>query len=177
MKTCAAEGCDRLTKRKFYCDKHVKRWKRHGDPLKSLISVDGEYKRCTANECDPRATHFCKTDSPLCPKHYARFQRLGSPNAPLTRIPRNRWIDTNGYVKLSYKGKFFAFEHRLAMEEYLGRSLVRGETVHHRNGVRHDNRLENLELWTIRQPPGQRVEDLVNWAREILARYENYSSP
>jgi hypothetical protein len=59
------------------------------------------------------------------------------------------------------------------MSEKLGRPLRPGENVHHLNGVRDDNRPENLELWVTYQPPGQRPADLVAWAREILARYDN----
>ena len=70
----------------------------------------------------------------------------------------------------SGKGQY-VFEHILVMEQILGRHLLPDESVHHRNGVRDDNRPENLELWTRPQPTGIRVTDAIAWAREILARY------
>ena len=57
------------------------------------------------------------------------------------------------------------------MEQQLGRPLLPDETVHHINGVRDDNRPENLELWSSSHPKGQRVEDKVEWAAEILKQY------
>lgn len=83
----------------------------------------------------------------------------------LVKAPAHPRARADGYVR----------EHILVIEQELGRFLLPGETVHHRNGVRDDNRPENLELWTSSQPSGQRVSDLLAWAHEILARYGDHA--
>lgn len=82
-----------------------------------------------------------------------------------------KFIKKNGYVLVGLPGNCYVFEHRLVMEEFLKRPLKSNENVHHKNGNRSDNSIQNLELWTTNQPSGQRVEDLILYAKSILDLY------
>jgi HNH endonuclease len=83
-----------------------------------------------------------------------------------------RVYDCSSGYKIKQINNKKIYEHRDIMEKQLGRILFPKETVHHKNGDRSDNRLENLELWSGAQPPGQKVEDKIRWAKELIARYE-----
>ncbi len=79
-------------------------------------------------------------------------------------LPEHPRAKSNGYV----------LEHIIVIEKKLNRVLIKGENVHHINGVKDDNRPENLELWSTSQPCGQRVIDKINWAKEILELYKDF---
>lgn len=113
----------------------------------------------------------------LCSTHY-RWRQEGKDLASPVRhraASGQGSITSDGYRVLMINGKKGIREHRYVMEQVLGRYLWPWEKVHHRNGVRADNRPENLELWITQQPSGQRLDDLLDfmishYADELKAR-------
>jgi hypothetical protein len=139
-------------------------------------------RTCACAGCERR--HYAHG---YCQGHYRQHidgRELRPLEPRVKRGPRRtkpytgRTIDARGYVRLyrpdhpNRQASGWVFEHVFVMSDSLGRALLPDERVHHRNGVRDDNRPENLELWsTLPQPSGQRTRDLVDWAIEILQRY------
>lgn len=173
-RTCGGPECDEPVQSKGLCPVHyLQRWK--GQELRPIrrrkrsgpcpVVEDGK-------ECG--RPHYAKG---VCNMHHRRFQRTGSHILTGTSW-YEPFVNRNGYVMIwcpdhphSYQPTNRLPEHRLVMEKMLGRYLLDGENVHHKNGVRNDNRPENLELWITQQPKGQRVQDLKEWARRILEDY------
>ena len=83
------------------------------------------------------------------------------PVGPLVQAKGNGHVDKKGYRRIILPDGRRVLEHVHMMEEHLGRRLEDGENIHHLNGLRDDNRIENFELWVSMQPRGQRVEDIV----------------
>lgn len=161
---CRIEGCDRPYRCTGYCGLHYSRYRTHGHhDLPERLAPE-----TTCPSCGERKDYRAQYCQPCWGKSRRGVYR-GS----------GRYTNQQGYVVVSgqwehpnQSSRGAVYEHVLVMAEHLGRGLVKGENVHHINGVRDDNRLENLELWSASQPPGQRIADKVEWAKELLSLYE-----
>lgn len=161
-RTCSVDGCERPFCAKGFCRNHWRMWRKYGDPTfrqraEAVPLQEGQL--CPVDGCGRPARQ-----QGLCHGHYMR-RRRGQPLEPemVTLSPRGSgFTHHSGYRGYKINGKHVA-EHRLVMEQILGRPLAPHENVHHLNGRRDDNRPENLELWVKPQPSGQRPEDLVSW--------------
>lgn len=122
-------------------------------------------------ECTYKGCKRSQLSAGLCSTHYRRNKDGEDMDAPIRashkRRPGYRRKSSAGYIIIDGRS-----EHRMIMERHIGRKLSPDETVHHRNGVRHDNRIENLELWANRHPKGYRVKDKIQWCLDFIARYQ-----
>ena len=161
-KICNIDECKGAAHSKGLCKSHYEQKR------KSCIKTTGLV--CSIASCQNPPTS--SNGAGVCDSHKYRKRRYGDVNAPLRRENGTGHISGQGYIHVNSKGGIRKFQHRIVMEEHLGRALLPQETVHHINGDRKDNRIDNLELWSHNQPPGQRVEDKVEWAKNILIMYE-----
>lgn len=171
---CAVDECEGVRFAKGYCTKHYQKYKKYNDPLGGPGSGRViEHESCTIITQDNRQCLKPHAAQGMCQMHYRRVKLYGDPFARERGHKQKpkpyKMIAAVGHPNSDSKG--WIAEHRLVMSEYLGRPLLPNENVHHKNGDRFDNRIENLELWNTSQPSGQRIEDKVKYAVEILEQY------
>ncbi len=164
---CSLDGCDRQIGADGLCMTHYRRRRRSVPDWDAVVPQN--MKRgdaCAVGGC-ARAVYA----KGHCAMHYQRVYVLGhadgGPAEPLKAAAGEGSDDGRGYRVITVSGQRY-LEHRWVMEQHLGRPLLPGENVHHKNGDRSLNTIKNLELWITKQPKGQRVADLVAF---VVERY------
>jgi hypothetical protein len=153
-KTCTE--CSEPVYRRNLCAKHYR------------VLLAEEKGSCNVKDCTT-----LQEARGLCGLHYQRLMK----DQPMIKETAT-WVNSAGYVceyipnhiQASKDGRVLL--HRKIISDQLGRKLESFENVHHKDGNRLNNHPDNLELWIVKQPAGQKPEDLVIWAKEILERYD-----
>lgn len=156
---CPICGKTVSSKKAIYCSKECKG--------KASYKDRGNCKQCGA----PLRTHahsktmFC---SRTCAAKFNNSNITNKKRIFIDKDLNSKRVQSAGYVEIK-TATGWMLEHRYLMEQKLGRKLGRTDHVHHKNGNRRDNSLDNLELWIGKKDPlGQRWTDMLDM---ILAPY------
>lgn len=182
---CTFEGCTKPNHSGGLCGGHAKQ-AQSGKPLTPLRTYKPRGGPCQveSHACPHAARH-----DGLCNRHYQRrLENDPDWDRPIKAKAKNGegHTDRHGYRIIYHDGRARR-EHVVFVEELLGRRLLEGESVHHRNGNRADNRTDgplqlvhgrlrsgNLELWSTSQPAGQEIGPKLEWTVEMQEEYAEF---
>lgn len=170
----------------FYKDKNAKNrvvFRNCLECLKDFKPGNAKQKYC-CNECSHKSSklQLISFNCDFCGKSFSSTKNRKYCSQSCTSKSINKNTQPIGHIRLAMNGyeetktqDGWRLNHRVIMENFLGRKLSERENVHHKNGIKNDNRIENLELWVRPQAIGQRVEDLIdfvikNYKKEVLKK-------
>lgn len=171
---CSVVSCERAVLARGFCNMHYQRH-RLGKDMFVAPRVPYNGKLCEIEGCE----RVCIAGN-LCMLHHGRKRNGTVLTKPLRRVLKvgDTLKEGSGYTLIRVDegtpgaNNFHCIlEHRLVMQTKIGRSLLEHEQVHHLNGDRSDNSVENLELWSTRQPSGQRITDKISFSTDVLLTY------
>lgn len=148
-----------------------------------VVSVDGhKFKRATDDRSSTGAViwivscGFCGKDFKAAPHRLINSSGGWKRSCGCLRAAISQGvIDKNNYRSIEKVGpnggKIIVLEHRHIVENHIGKKLLPNQNIHHINGLRWDNRIENLEIWDTAQPSGQRPADKLHHSYEMIILY------
>lgn len=146
--TCRVEGCERLSVRKGYCNGHYRQMLKHGKITSKRIAIRDTTRKCIVDGCD--SPYHCKG---YCERHYSQIRKHGKIiSADRLLGPRVGKRKRDGYVYILKKEhpnadkRGYVKRSWLVWEGHTGHMVTPPEVIHHKNGIRDDDRFENLEL-------------------------------
>ena len=166
---CKFEGCENIHRAGGFCHSHYRQMRETGKTW--VIGSKQEKRICKFKGCD----RFC-VGSELCDAHYRQLRKTGKLMEInyRTRKLGETFVNNGGYIveKIGLGKKGWVLQHRLFMEKKIGRPLEKHETVHHKNTIRDDNRIENLEIRHLSDhPPGGSLDDMMRYWLEKIRKY------
>jgi len=137
--------------------------------MEKICQQCGKTFRCKPRDVGKFCSHACHSKSQVkskinnvCPTCGTFFKSQRSANRKYCSYPCSIKIGSEnpnwrggkkkshrGYVRIYIAPYKRVYEHTIIAENYLGRKLNPNEHVHHINGIKHDNRVENLQVLTI----------------------------